>query len=451
MSRRFKYLVRFSPFLIAAFVLWAYEYGPDPGYTGAPGDNPTGCNAMGCHTGVPNTTSGGSVQITASGGTTYVPGQTEQIQVTITDSTEHRYGFQLTARADNNPKLASAGTLNSSDPYTQVIDCKTPGVLPFAGSCPAGNTLQWIEHSLPGYQKSKAPGMTYTFNWTPPPTDVGPITLYAAGNAGSGALVVNLTHTYLTKLQLTSTTAGVPPNIFSGGIVPVSSTVGTIQPGEWVSIFGTNLASTRATWNGDFPTTLGGTSVTVNGKPAYLWFVDTGQINMQTPDDTATGLVSVTVTTPGGTTTSTVNLAPAAPSFLLLDNTHVTGIIQRADGSGIYGGGTYDIVGPTGSSLGFKTVAAKAGDSLVLFAVGFGPTKPAVPAGKPFSSAAPATSPVQVLINNTPITPAFAGLTGAGLYQINLTVPPGLGQGDMPLRAMVGGSPTQPNVVVSLQ
>jgi hypothetical protein len=45
---------------------------------------------------------------------------------------------------------------------------------------------------------------------------------------------------------------------------------GTIEPGEWVSIYGTNLASTTATWNGDFPVSLGGTGVTINGKQAYL-------------------------------------------------------------------------------------------------------------------------------------------------------------------------------------
>ena len=37
----------------------------------------------------------------------------------------------------------------------------------------------------------------------------------------------------------------------------------------------TSLAGT-AVWNGDFPTSLGGTSVTINGRPAYLSFVSSG-------------------------------------------------------------------------------------------------------------------------------------------------------------------------------
>ena len=38
-----------------------------------------------------------------------------------------------------------------------------------------------------------------------------------------------------------------------------------------------------------------------------------------------------------------------------------------------------------------------------------------------------------------PVTPTFVGLSSAGLYQINLIVPPGIGQGDVPIQAFVGG------------
>jgi len=144
-------------------------------------------------------------------------------------------------------------------------------------------------------------------------------------------------------------------------------------------------------------------------------------------------------------------LAPFAPSLLLLDGKHVAGIIPRSDGSGAYGGGTYDILGPTGNSLGYKTVAAKAGDTVALYALGLGPTDPVVPAGQAFSSSAATTHPVNLLINNVSATPSFAGLSGAGVYQINLTVPDGLGTGDVSLAATVGGAQSQPGVVMSLQ
>jgi uncharacterized protein (TIGR03437 family) len=243
-------------------------------------------------------------------------------------------------------------------------------------------------------------------------------------------------------------------SITSGGIVPVYSTSNTIQSGSWVSIYGTNLATANATWTGNFPQTLGGTSVMVDNKPAYLWFVSPGQINFQAPDDPgASGTVSVVVTNPIGSATSTVTLGQFGPSFSLLDSTHVAGIIIRSNGSGAFGGGSYDIIGPTGSSLGYPTVAAKAGDTVELFGVGFGPTNPPVPAGQPFSSAAaiPSSSNLQMIIGGTTVTTAFAGETGAGLFQFNLTIPAGLGTGDLSLQAIVGGVQTPTGVVISLQ
>jgi uncharacterized protein (TIGR03437 family) len=261
------------------------------------------------------------------------------------------------------------------------------------------------------------------------------------GGAGGGGTV----------FVFTPQTPASAPSISPGGIVPVYSTAATIQPGEWVSIFGSNLASGNATWNGDFPTTLGGTRVTINGKSAYLWFVSPGQINLLAPDDTATGTIPVVVTTAGGASTSTVNLGAFAPSFSLLDDKHVTGIILRSNGSGAYGGGSYDIIGPTGTSLGYGTVAAKAGDTIELFGVGFGPTTPAVPAGQTFSGSARTTNSVQLIINNISVTPTFTGLSSAGLYQINLRVPSSLGTGDVSLLAIVGGAQTPSSVVISLQ
>jgi uncharacterized protein (TIGR03437 family) len=245
--------------------------------------------------------------------------------------------------------------------------------------------------------------------------------------------------------------SGGVPAIMPGGITPIYSTSNIIQPGSWVSIYGSNLAASPATWAGDFPTNLGGTSVTINGKPGYLWYVSPGQINLQAPDDTTTGPVTVTVTTQVGSASSTVTLGAFGPSFTLLDAKHVSGIILRNNGSGAYGGGTYDILGPTGSSLGYPTVAARPGDSVVLFAVGLGPTSPPVAAGSPFTGSAATTNPVAVSINNVPVALSFAGLSSAGLYQINVTIPAGLGTGDVSLAASVGGAQTQPGVVISLQ
>lgn len=247
------------------------------------------------------------------------------------------------------------------------------------------------------------------------------------------------------------------PTIKSGGIVPVFSTSNNVQPGEWISIYGANLGPSQGvTWgfpNGQFTTSLGpagsATSVTIDGIPAYLWYAGSTQINLQVPNDANTNRsVPVVVTVGGQSATSSVNLVNVAPSFSLLDSTHVAAIIVHSDG-------TYDVVGPTGNSLGYATVAAKAGDLVYLYGVGFGPTNPSVPAGQtlqlPAGVTAQTTNTVAVSINGQNVLTGFAYLAEAGLYQINLTIPSGLGTGDQPLVATVAGVQTQPGVVISLQ
>jgi uncharacterized protein (TIGR03437 family) len=146
-----------------------------------------------------------------------------------------------------------------------------------------------------------------------------------------------------------------------------------------------------------------------------------------------------------------VTLAPVAPSFNLLDSSHVAGIIIRSDGSGHFGGGAYDVLGPTGTSLGYATVAAKTGDTVELFGTGFGPTNPPVPAGMPFSGAAVALNKIQLSMNAVRIDPTFAGMTAAGQFQLNVTLPGGVGTGDVPLLATINGIQTPANVVISVQ
>lgn len=274
-----------------------------------------------------------------------------------------------------------------------------------------------------------------------------PVTAGVFQPAANGPAGTN--NVFIAKINTSSPSPTVKP----GGIVPVYSTVSAVQTGEWVSIYGANLATQTASWNpGTFPTQLGGTSVTVDGKLAYLWYVSPTQINLQIPNDTTIGSVPVVVTTASGAAAyDTVTLVSVAPSFSLLDAKHVAGIISRSDGTGAYGNGTYDILGPTGTSLGYATVAAGAGDNVVLFGVGFGPTTPTVSAGALFAGAASTNNSVTLSINSTSVTPSFAGESSAGLYQLNIVIPSGLGTGDVPLQASVAGAQTQSTVVISLQ
>lgn len=411
---------------LAPPILYSYEYGPDPGYTGAPGDNPTGCMAVGCHTSAPNT-GGGSVKIAASGGTTYIPGQTQQIMVTIADALERTYGFELTARVDSNPKLQSAGVLAPVDAKTQLVDCKTSAVLPFAGSCPSGNTLQWIEHTLAGYTASAPPSTTYSFNWTPPVTNVGTVTLYAAGNAGTGARLVAATHTYLATLQLSPDTGGSGPTITSVISATDFGARSSFASGSWLEIKGTGLASTARTWGGsDFngsnaPTSLDGTSATINGKAAFMYYISPTQINVQAPADPATGTaIPIVVTSSAGMASSSGTKTALAPGMLAPASFNVNGkqylVAQFSDG--VY-------VGNTGLISGVASRPAKPGDTITIYGVGFGDVIPAIGPGVIVSAQNTLANPVSVQFGSANATLTYQGLSPnfVGLYQFNVVVP----------------------------
>ncbi|HVY91425.1 MAG TPA: choice-of-anchor V domain-containing protein [Bryobacteraceae bacterium] len=456
---------------IVPATLGAYETGPPAGYTGAPGDNPTACISAGCHTGTPNSGPGNvKIKLPAGNSGTYVPGQAMQILVQITDSTKSAFGFELTARMGNGDNT-QAGDLAAADADTQAVCFEGPKQN--GKPCSATFPIQYIEHSFTGYeastQASPKGSFTYAFNWTPPASGSGTVTLYAAANCGPGdPPAPSPTNVYTTKLSLTEGSGTTPPptpTINLGGIGPIYSKATTIQPGSWISIYGTNLVSSLGVWDGSppTPTTLGGASVTINNKPGYMWVAvphaigNVDQINVQAPDDTATGTVTVQVTNAtNGTATSTVTLASVGPSFSVLGDAanHAAAVILTPDGSGAYQNHTYDIDGPQGNSLGYATRPVKAGETLVLYGVGFGPTNPAVQAGQPYVGAAKITNSLQITIGGVPVPDSdvqFAGIVGQGLYQINIVVPPGLGTGDKALLATVAGVQTPTGVVLAVQ
>lgn len=99
----------------------------------------------------------------------------------------------------------------------------------------------------------------------------------------------------------------------------------TIAPNTWVSIYGTSLAKAGnpRIWqsadfvSGQMPTQLDGVSVTVNGKPAYVYYISPVQLNILTPPDALTGSVSVVVTSNGVSSAPCLVLTqPESPSFL---------------------------------------------------------------------------------------------------------------------------------------
>src|SRR5580698_9847527 len=107
MERKRKLVVAKAAVILATIpiLLWAHEYGPDPGYCGVPNENGGAagvtCANSSCHVGTANNPANkGSVTVNFPNGLTYAPGVKQHLTVTIADPAPNQaaWGFQLTAR-----------------------------------------------------------------------------------------------------------------------------------------------------------------------------------------------------------------------------------------------------------------------------------------------------------------------------------------------------------------
>jgi uncharacterized protein (TIGR03437 family) len=254
----------------------------------------------------------------------------------------------------------------------------------------------------------------------------------------ASAGTANITVSSATGSQTFTITAAIPvPLITAGGVVPIGSTNPTVSAGSWISIYGTNF-TTGATyqWAGDYPTTLGGVSVTIDGLAAYLSYVGPGQINAQVPDDSKQGSVAVIVKTLTGNATSTVTLATIAPSWIpLYPTSYAVSVIPTS-------GANY--------TVGTKAQPIAPGTVIELFGVGFGPTQIAAPAGKALSSGPdPTSNQVTVTVGGIAAKVNFAGLILSGLFQVNIVIPQ-VAAGDQPLVATINGVQTPAGVYLPI-
>ena len=222
----------------------------------------------------------------------------------------------------------------------------------------------------------------------------------------------------------------------------------TIAPNTWVEIKGANLAPAgdSRVWQSsdlvgsEMPPKLEGVSATVNGRPAYLYYISSTQVNILTPPDPLSGFVQVIVTNNGANSASFTAPAQAlSPSFF------------------VFGGGPYvaaahaggGLIGPAGLYPG-STTPAKPGEIVLLYANGFGPTNVPIVSGSVVQSGTLSPPPV-VTIGGVAATVQFAGLVSPGLFQFNVTVPPNTLDGDQPIAATYSGSTTQRGMLLTVQ
>jgi uncharacterized protein (TIGR03437 family) len=221
----------------------------------------------------------------------------------------------------------------------------------------------------------------------------------------------------------------------------------TIAPNTWVEIKGSNLAPAGDSriWQGsDFvnnqmPTELDGVSVTVNGKPAYVYYISPTQVNILTPPDAISGSVQVQVTNDGIAGAAYTAAAKAAsPSFFVFNGGPYVAAVH-ANGS---------LIGPTSLYPG-STTPAKPGETVLLYANGFGPTNVPVTSGSIAQSGTLAPLPV-IKIGGVAATVQFAGLVAVGEYQFNVVVPTSLANGDQSITATYNGQTTQATALITI-
>ncbi len=438
--------LQITALLAAPVVVWAFASGPPSGYTTAPGDHPA-VACTNCHKGFALNSQGGSVTVAFPNGLTYTPGQAQTLTVTVTDPVAVAYGFQMTARAESSPATQQAGSFVAGT--NQKVICAGNAPLP-AGGCP-NSGIQWVEHSQP------LETSIFTVQWTAPASNIGNVHFYIAANAAINGPPSD-GHIYAADYVLVAPAiAGPAPVVNAGGVVNAASFAQPIQARSFVTIFGTNFAATQATWDNAvvdtvLPTTLGGVTVAINGKPAPLSFVNATQINALAPIDSSEGPVNVVVSTPyGSSAPAQMQLASEAPAFFTFyaDHDHyIAGQIQIPGSST-----TYEDLAPQGY-LGDSTPSrpAKPGETIVLYGTGFGLTNPAVDPEYVFPGSAATASPISVTIGGQPASVQFAGIAWApGLYQLQIIVPQIANGDQLVVATTANGAATTQQVYIPVQ
>jgi uncharacterized protein (TIGR03437 family) len=193
----------------------------------------------------------------------------------------------------------------------------------------------------------------------------------------------------------------------------------------YVAIYGSNLTTTTTQEAGiPYPNQLGDVQVLVNGSPAQVQYISSGQLNIVYPH-IAPGLAQLTVKNSAGQHTVNALVAPAVPSVFTLDGTNNgPAAALNASVAGV------SIVGPS--------APLHAGDYVALFTTGLGLTEHRTD-GLDWAQIQPT---VTVGGQNCRVT--YAGIVPGytGFDQINCVIPAGVSGASVPVIVTSSGRPS---------
>jgi len=232
-----------------------------------------------------------------------------------------------------------------------------------------------------------------------------------------------------------------PPAQVTGVLNGASLATGSISPGEILAVTGITVGPRPAVSSAaTLTTTLGATTVTINGTPAPILYTQADQTNVIVPWGLTGTTANIVVTSGTVTTSSTVPIAATSPGLFT----------ANASGSGA------TITLNQDGTVNSASNAAAAGSVVVLYATGLGQTDPPGQDGVVNSAKviAETVATVTVTIGGKPALVVYAGAAPgqiAGLMQVEAVVPAGAGTGAVPVVVTAGAVSSPAGATVSLK